>query len=98
MFGFALKHKCCLCGRLIWDVDLFLGPFPQGADDFPGCGGQGAGPGSMSGGCSAVHVRVRVSLPALQLAVPCEGGWLVLVPATLHPGFYTLAKAKRRSA
>lgn len=51
----------------------------------------------MYAGCSAVHVCVRVSLPALQLAVPCEGGWLVLVPPMLDPSFYTLAKAKRRS-
>lgn len=43
-----------------------------------------------------VYVCVCVSLPALvQLAVPCEGGWLVLVPSALYPSFYTLAKAKR---
>lgn len=46
--------------------------------------------------CSAVYGCVCVSLPALvQIAVPCEGSWLVLVPSELDPSFYTLAKAKR---
>lgn len=52
-------QMCCLCGRLIWDVDLVFGPFPQGVDDFCGCGGQGAGPGSVYAGvllCMSVSV------------------------------------------
>lgn len=46
--------------------------FPQAEGDLPGCGGQGVGPGSRCvvvplhcDGCSAVHVCVCVSLPAL---------------------------------
>lgn len=74
MFGFASKHKCVayvggLFGMLTCFF-FFFGPFPQGVDDFPGCGGAGSWPWpAMYGGCSAVHVCVRVSLPALQLAV-----------------------------
>lgn len=64
-------QMCCLCGRLIWDVDLFFGPFPQGVDDFPGCGGQGAGPGSpcMVGVLPCMSVSV---CPYLRYSLQCR--------------------------
>lgn len=62
---------CCLCGRLIWEVDLLFGPFPQGVDDFPGCGGQGAGPGSP---CTLdVLLCMSVSVcPYLRYSLQCR--------------------------
>lgn len=103
MFGVASKHKCVayvggLFGMLTCFF-FFFGPFPQGVDDFPGCGGQGAGPGPpcMVGVLLCMSVSVCPYL-RYSLQWPCEGGWLVLVPPKLDPSFYTLAKAKRRSS
>lgn len=64
-------QMCCLCGRLIWDVDLFFGPFPQGVDDFPGCVGQGAGPGfpCMVGVLLCMSVSV---CPYLRYSLQCR--------------------------
>lgn len=54
-----------------WEVDLFFGPFPQGVDDFPGCGGQGAGPGSpcMVGVLLCMSVSVG---PYLRYSLQCR--------------------------
>lgn len=64
---------CCLCGRLIWDVDLVFGPFPQGVDDFPGCAGQGAGPGPGSPCMLGVLLCMSVSVgPYLCYSLQCR--------------------------
>lgn len=95
-------QMCCLCGRLIWDVDLFfffLGRSPRMWMTSLAVVGQGAGPGPpcMVGVLLCMSVSVCPYL-RYSLQWPCEGGWLVLVPPTLDPSFYTLAKAKRRSS
>lgn len=78
---------------------LLLGPFPPGGGWFAWVRWGREWALALDDVCSGVNVCVCVSLPALvQLAVPCEGGWLVLVPSTLDPSFYTLAKAKRRGS
>lgn len=103
MFGFASKHKCVayvggLFGMLTCFF-FFLGRFPRVWMTSLAVVGQGAGPGPpcMVGVLLCMSVSVCPYL-RYSLQWPCEGGWLVLVPPTLDPSFYTLAKAKRRSS
>lgn len=35
----CIKEHVAYVGGLFWEVDLIFGLFPQGVDDFPGCGG-----------------------------------------------------------
>lgn len=78
-------QMCCLCGRLIRDVDLVFGPFPQGVDDFCGSGGQGAGPGSA---CMRVSCCACLCPCVLTCVTACSGVWGRLAragPSTARP-------------